>query len=224
MANEFKDKSSTIEDGVTKDDAKQACTLCLNQFKKNMLTPFDLNKDQREYPLCITCLSKIKGTNKNSQGSSPAMNYEVTLSRYAGNASLCSKQCIDSLHVICVLFLLLSLVGFIIVGARYVPTLKWKSIEGTINTSSPCVVEYEIDGQLYKYTTKFDCEELGPYRLIYNPQDPDDAVSAAWQDANKIGLIVFGCLIFGITYIMIVTCMCRRFDFVPMLKRKFRRS
>ena len=189
MADEFKDNSgSTIEDGVTEDDAKQACTLCLYEFKKSTLTPFDLNKDGREYPLCRTCLSRVNGTYENPQeGSGPAIflttpaddgNFDFMRPSRHGT-SLCSK-CLTFLLVISIL----SLVAFIFFGVRYFPTPKWKSIEGTMN--KPCQVEYEIDGQLYTHTTKFDCEELGPYKLKYNPKDPTGAISAGLQDQSEI--------------------------------------
>ena len=73
MAEELRNNSFTIENGVTEDDSKEACTLCLNDFKKSTLTLFDLNKDGRESLLCSTCLPKVNGTYQNPQGSSPAI-------------------------------------------------------------------------------------------------------------------------------------------------------
>lgn len=244
MVDEFKNNSSAIEEGVTEDDAKQACTLCLNDFKKSALTPFDLNKDGREYLLCSTCLSKVNGTYQNPQGSGPATfttagggNFDIFTTAGGGNFDIFTTvggenfdvmrptRHGDSLCSKCLLFLLvtsiLSLVAFIFFGVRYFPTPKWKSIEGTIN--KPCQVEYEIDGQLYTHTTKFNCEELGPYKLKYNPKDPSDAISAGLQDQDEIMLIFTGLLVF-IGYLVIVTYFCQRYDVVPMLKRTCRRS
>lgn len=230
MADEFKDNSSTIEDGVTEDDTKQACTLCLYEFKKSTLTPFDLNKDGREYPLCCTCLSKVNGTYGGSD-ENPQEVYGPDIFTTAGDenfdldfvrptrhgASLCSK-CLPYLLFIWII----CLAAFILFGVTYFPTLKWKSIEGTIN--KPCQVEYEIDGQLYTHTTKFDCEELGPYKLKYNPKDPTDAISAGLQDQDEINILIFTGLLVFIPYLVIVTYFCKRYDVVPMLKRRFRRS
>lgn len=118
MVAEFKDNGSTIEDGVTKDDAKQACTLCLNEFKKNMLTPFDLNKDQREYPLCSTCLSKINGTYENPQGSSPAIYTNSGVRRnFDSMRRFCNKRRSCSCYCLFVAFSFL--VFFIFIAVRY---------------------------------------------------------------------------------------------------------
>lgn len=117
------------------------------------------------------------------------------------------------------------LVFYIWVANDYFPTRKWESIEGTINT--PCLVEYEIDGQLYTFESNFNCEKLGPYKLKYNPEDPSDAMSAGFQDQSRIMLIVSGCLapifIFGIPFAMCATFLCRRYDIGPMLERTFER-
>ena len=113
----------------------------------------------------------------------------------------------------------LCLVFSIWIAVHYFPTLKWKSVEGTI--SEPCIVDYEIDGHTYRYRSDFNCKSLGAYKLIYNPKDPDEVISA---DLQKVMLSVAVCLAFGIPYILIVTYICRRYDVVPMLKRTFRRS
>ena len=233
MADEFKDNSgSTIEDGVTEDkDIKQACTLCLYEFKKSTLTPFDLNKDGREYPLCRTCLSKVNGTYGGSDENpqevyGPAIfldtpaggeNFDLDFMRPSRHGASLWSNCLAYLLFIWII----CLAPFILFGVKYFPTLKWKSIEGTIN--KPCLVEYEIDGQLYTHTTKFNCEELGPYKLKYNPKDPSDAISAGLQDQDEIMLIFTGLLVF-IGYLVIVTYFCQRYDVVPMLKRTCRRS
>ncbi|GFH47209.1 predicted protein [Chaetoceros tenuissimus] len=278
MTDEFKDDhGSTIEDGERAEVyAKQACALCLNEYKKSALTLFDLNNDQRESLLCSICLSKVNRKYKKPQASSP-VTYDNNIT-----CDLCQNEFIESAltlfereylcptcHIalsiangtnefpqasgpvtydnnitpgamashrntpsyckvlpIPICIGLLCFVFYIWVANDYFPTRKWESIVGTIN--SPCLVEYEIDGQLYTFESNFNCEKFGPYKLKYNPEDPSDAMSAGFQDQSRIMLLVSGCLasifIVGIPFAMCATFLCRRFDIGPMLERTFKRS
>lgn len=218
MTDEFKDNVSTIDNGVA-EDTKLPCTYCPHYFKESELRPFACYEwEETEYPLCSTCIARIEDArNQHLPDPSPL------LACFCKPSSHDIERCFKCVQYLSVVWLLFLVTFFIPTAIKYFPTLNWEMMEGVIN--SPCVVEYEVDGQSYTYKPK-KCVGSGPYKLKYNPQDPSDAISAGQQNVDKIGLIAVGCLLLVYPFLVVLPYLCY-VDIAtvpPMLKRIFRRS